>query len=36
MPSSSTRVITMNQAEFRSRFGSGDFGGALCGYTPTD
>ena len=34
MPSSSTRVITMNQTELRSRFGSGDFGGALCGYTP--
>ena len=34
MPASSTRVVTMNQTELRSRFGGGDFGGALCGYTP--
>jgi hypothetical protein len=34
MPSSLTCVVTMNQAEFTSRFGSGDFGGALCSYTP--
>ena len=34
MPSSSTRVITMNQTELRNRFGSGDSGDAVCAYTP--
>ena len=34
MPSTSTRFITMDQADFTSRFGGGDFAGALCSYTP--
>ena len=34
MPSTSTRFITMDQADFTSRFGGGDFAGRVCSYTP--
>ena len=34
MPSSSTRIMNMNQAEFARRWSKGDFAVALCSYTP--